>query len=66
MRIYYKRALSGKMVYTFPDYPSYELHFRGSDYQIKKNHKVVKYLDSAYGHTTCLDNAYKYIKEQSE
>lgn len=65
MRIRYKRSVSGKMIYQFTDYSSFELHFRGSDYQIRKDNKIVKYLDGANGHETCLEDAYKYIRQRT-
>lgn len=45
-------------------YPTYELHVKGSCYTIRKENKIVKYLDGAYGHKKCLDDALKWVKEQ--
>ena len=62
----YKRALSGKTVMVFKDYSNYELHYKGSDYTIRNNNKIVKYLDGAYGHQECIDNALKWIKKHNK
>ena len=45
-------------------YPLYQLHIKGSCYTIRKGNKIIKYLDGAYGHKKCLDDALKWVKEK--
>jgi hypothetical protein len=40
----------------------YELSIHGSSYNVLKNGKIIKYLDGAYGHKTCIKKAKEFIK----
>ena len=40
----------------------YELSINGSSYNILKNGKIIKHLDGAYGHKTCIKKAIEFVK----
>ena len=42
----------------------YELLIHGSSYNVLKNGKIIKYLDGAYGHKTCIKKAIKFVRGQ--
>ena len=51
------------MVYNIGN-PIYQLHVKGSCYTIRKGNRIVKYLDGAYGHQKCIDDAIKWVKNE--
>tara|TARA_B100001939_G_scaffold337093_1_gene340951 strand:- start:1753 stop:1923 length:171 start_codon:yes stop_codon:yes gene_type:complete len=40
----------------------YQLTIHGSSYNILKNGKIIKHLDGAEGHETCIKKAKEFIK----